>query len=181
VRKEFGSTLEAVKRGPERAAEGSPLLEAVARERLVKTLTELSPSFRSCQLCSYSTTSQHFMEPEGSLPCSQEPYTCPYPEPDRSSPYHPIPSYLLVIYWISSHGQPQRGGPPAWGLGVGLAAPRLKKISLLRKTTRSLGPRWIPWISDLSERGKDTAGWKRVSGSCGDLWIVEISGVCNCL
>jgi hypothetical protein len=24
--------------------------------------------------------------------------------------------------------------------------------------------------------GEDTAGWKRLSGCCGDLWIVEISG-----
>jgi hypothetical protein len=31
------------------------------------------PFFRSRQLCSYLWTSQHFMEPEGSLPCSQEP------------------------------------------------------------------------------------------------------------
>jgi hypothetical protein len=30
------------------------------------------------------------MEPEGSLPCSQEPAICPYPEPDESSSYHPI-------------------------------------------------------------------------------------------
>jgi hypothetical protein len=29
--------------------------------------------FRSCQLCSYSRTSQHSMEPEGSLRYSQEP------------------------------------------------------------------------------------------------------------
>jgi hypothetical protein len=46
---------------------------------------------RSChQLCSYSRTSQHFMEPVGSLPCSQEPSTVSYLEPDQSNLYHPI-------------------------------------------------------------------------------------------
>jgi hypothetical protein len=30
------------------------------------------------------------MEPEGSLPCSQEPSTGPYPELDQSTPYHSI-------------------------------------------------------------------------------------------
>jgi hypothetical protein len=35
------------------------------------------PVLRSCQLCSHSRTSQHFMEPEGSLPCAQEPSTGP--------------------------------------------------------------------------------------------------------
>jgi hypothetical protein len=34
------------------------------------------------------------MEPKGSLLCSQEPSTGPYPEPDRSSPYHPILSKI---------------------------------------------------------------------------------------
>jgi hypothetical protein len=33
---------------------------------------------------------QTFMEPKSSLSCSQEPSTGPYPEPDQSSPYHPI-------------------------------------------------------------------------------------------
>jgi hypothetical protein len=27
------------------------------------------------------------MEREGSLPCSQEPATCPYPEPNESNPH----------------------------------------------------------------------------------------------
>jgi hypothetical protein len=32
------------------------------------------------------------METEGPFPCPQELSTGPYPEQDRSSPYHPIPS-----------------------------------------------------------------------------------------
>jgi hypothetical protein len=31
----------------------------------------------------------HFMEPEGSLPHSQDPPTGPYSKPDESSPHHP--------------------------------------------------------------------------------------------
>jgi hypothetical protein len=45
---------------------------------------------RSCQLLSYSRISQKFMEPVGSLPCSQDLSTGPYPEPDQSTPPHPI-------------------------------------------------------------------------------------------
>ena len=48
------------------------------------------------------------MEPESSLPHSQEPATCPCPEPARSSPYPHIPlpedpfQYYLPIYaWVS--------------------------------------------------------------------------------
>jgi hypothetical protein len=54
------------------------------------------PYLRSCQLCSHSVTSQDFKEPEGSSPCSQEPSTGPYPQPVRSSPYHPI---LFFYYY----------------------------------------------------------------------------------
>jgi hypothetical protein len=46
-------------------------------------------SLRSRQLTIYSRTSQYFMECEGSLPCSQQPSTSPYSEPDQFSPYHP--------------------------------------------------------------------------------------------
>jgi len=39
------------------------------------------------------------MEPEGSLPHSQVPTTCPYPEPARSSPYSyiPLPEFVLIL------------------------------------------------------------------------------------
>jgi hypothetical protein len=43
---------------------------------------------------SYSRISQHFIEPEGSLPCSQEPSTGLYPESDQSNPYDPILSKI---------------------------------------------------------------------------------------
>jgi hypothetical protein len=59
------------------------------RRRTVELYLHGAESFlRSCQLLSYSRTSQHFMEPEGSLPCSQEPSPGPYPEPDQSNQYH---------------------------------------------------------------------------------------------
>jgi hypothetical protein len=49
------------------------------------------------------------MEPEGSLPCPQEPSNGPYPEPDRSTPYHPILSLLRSIMILSTH--PRLGLP----------------------------------------------------------------------
>jgi hypothetical protein len=42
------------------------------------------------------------MEPEGSLPYLQEPSSGPYPEPDQSSPYHPVHS-LRSILILSTH------------------------------------------------------------------------------
>jgi hypothetical protein len=43
---------------------------------------------RGHKLWSHSGVSQHIMEPEGSLPLSQELSNCTYPEPDQSSHYH---------------------------------------------------------------------------------------------
>jgi hypothetical protein len=60
-------------------------------QSLTHSLTHgAEPFLRNCQLCSHSRTSQCFMEPVGSLPCSQEPSTGPYPEPDRFNPHQLI-------------------------------------------------------------------------------------------
>jgi hypothetical protein len=61
------------------------------------------PFLRSRQLCTYSRTSQNFMEPEGSLLCSREPSSSPYPEPDEASPYRPILFLLRSMLMLSSH------------------------------------------------------------------------------
>jgi hypothetical protein len=48
-----------------------------------------------------------------------------------------------------------RGGPPAWGLGVGLTTPHHKKTSLLRKNHISLRYGRIPWKNYLSYLGRE--------------------------
>jgi hypothetical protein len=47
-------------------------------------------------LC-HSIASQHFMEPEGSIPNSQELSTCSYPEPDITSPHPTSPRSILIL------------------------------------------------------------------------------------
>jgi hypothetical protein len=44
------------------------------------------------------------MEPESSLPCTQEPSTGPYPDPDQSSPHQAVlslqdPSIFFSTAW----------------------------------------------------------------------------------
>jgi hypothetical protein len=73
------------------------------------------PFLRSRQLCSHSKTSQHFMKPEGPLPCSQKPSTGPYPGARLilSIPSHPISLRSILI--LSTHlrlGLPCPSHPP---------------------------------------------------------------------
>jgi hypothetical protein len=65
--------------------------------KLTKSNTNSMEPKPSREAASRSATQKfpkHFMEPKVSLPCSQEPSTGPYPEPDQSSPYHPILSKI---------------------------------------------------------------------------------------
>jgi hypothetical protein len=50
------------------------------------------------QVFSQSRNSPHFMEPEVSLPHSQVPAICPYPEPPRSSPFRIMYCLYLQKY-----------------------------------------------------------------------------------
>jgi hypothetical protein len=43
------------------------------------------------------------MEPQCSLPCSQEPVTGPYPEPDESSSQHSILFLYKFVFLLPSH------------------------------------------------------------------------------
>jgi hypothetical protein len=54
---------------------------------------------RSRQLCCHSRTSQHFMEPEGSMPCSREPST--FPILRHINPIHAISLRSILI--LSTH------------------------------------------------------------------------------
>ena len=63
---------------------------------------EQSPSWEANRF-SESRNSPHFMEPEGSLLHSKVPTTCPYPEPNWSSPYPPHPTSWRSILVLSYH------------------------------------------------------------------------------
>jgi hypothetical protein len=55
---------------------------------------------RRQQLLSHSRNSQQYMQPEGSITCSQEPATSVYPESHESSPH---PSILFIITLMLSY------------------------------------------------------------------------------
>jgi hypothetical protein len=54
------------------------------------------------------------MEPGGSLPCSKEPSTGPYPEPDQSNPYHPILNNCLLFFSLGVRLSPLVTAVTVW-------------------------------------------------------------------
>ena len=87
-------------------------LNASAPEILLTYLLHgAQPFFRSEQVFSQSRNSPHFVEPEGSLPQSQVPATCPCIKPARSSPY-PASHFLKIHLNIL----PSTSGSPKWSL-----------------------------------------------------------------
>jgi hypothetical protein len=51
---------------------------------------DMNPSWEATSYAVTQKFSQHFTEPEVSLPCYHDPSTSPYPEPDKSSSYRPM-------------------------------------------------------------------------------------------
>jgi hypothetical protein len=78
------------------------------------------PFLKSRQLCSPSRTSQHFVEPEVSIPCSQEPSSGPYLS--HIHPIHSIPSYLSKIHFNIVH--PSTSWSSQWSLSFWLGLNR---------------------------------------------------------
>ena len=79
---------------------------------------ELSPSGEANRFSASQEIFPHFMEPDGSLPKSQVPATCPYPEPASS--------WLMIVHTPTSHFLkihlniflPSTPGSPKWPLSL---------------------------------------------------------------
>jgi hypothetical protein len=76
-------------------------LVRVSNNYIITNFMELSPSWEAASCAAIQELPNIVWQPEGSLPCSQEPSTCPYPESDQSSPHHPILSILFTHLRLS--------------------------------------------------------------------------------
>jgi hypothetical protein len=70
-------------------------------------LTDLNTSRDAANCAATQELPSILWNPEGSLPCSQQPSTGPYPEPDRSSPYDPILSkiYFNIVQLLTDENR----------------------------------------------------------------------------
>jgi hypothetical protein len=106
------------------------------------------PFLKSHQFYSYSRISQHFMEPEGSLACSQEHSTGPYPEPAQSTP-----SYLSMIHFNIVHP------PTPWSSHWSFSFQYPTRIPRLPC------PPHPPWLDHSNYT------WRRVQGISWTAWL----------
>jgi hypothetical protein len=91
----------------------------------------------------------HFMKPEGSSPYLQEPATCPYPEPDRSSMYPPPPrpksNFSKIHFYIILPSTPVVSFPQVSPLksSIHLASPHICYTSCPSQSS------WFDYSSDI--------------------------------
>jgi hypothetical protein len=102
------------------------------------------------------------MEPEGSIPNSQELSTCSYPEPDQSSPHHPHPKSLAI-------GNRETSNPADEGTEVEMDRAHLEeRFTRDRETGSRLEP------SGQCKRGRPKRTWRRMVeediGKVGKTW-----------
>jgi hypothetical protein len=134
------------------------------------------PFLRSCQSCGNSRTSQHFMKPEGSSPCSQEPSTGLYTEPDRSNPYHPILSVKTKQRPLKMGGRTTyRTLPPKrthFQTAIGWW-PHLRKVPRREGEISHTHPMWL-WGNSLF---KISSPWPVLHGTKWLLWRSHIQSL----
>ena len=93
------------------------------------------------KLCSYSRNSPHVIEPEGSWTYSQQPSTCPYPEPKQSNPY-PIP-FLNIHFNIILPSMPCSANR---FLSLGFPHQNPARTSSLPHTCHTSRPSHFSWL-----------------------------------
>jgi hypothetical protein len=109
-----------------------------------------------------------------------------YTSKKRPSPHlHKVPTrsnkassrtfQTALVYWISTCGQPTRGGPPDFEFDGGITSPHRKKDNLLRNVTQGLDSKWGPVVGSC-ERGNETAGsinGGEVPDWLNDCWLLK--------
>jgi hypothetical protein len=100
------------------------------------------PFLRSCQLCSYSRTSQHFMESEGSYRVNKSPPLVPILS--QIDPIHTIASYLSKIHFNTVH--PPTSCSSQWSLTFWLLSQYPICIPILPYSCYMPCPSHPPWL-----------------------------------